>query len=54
MSTKRLCYQLDTMRWKFFGYNPIGVIFVELADRLHKRFPQSDLIDKIWLFCLPF
>lgn len=50
----KVTYKLDTARWQFFGYNPIGKKILDVADLLHARFPKNKAVEKIWLFCLPF
>lgn len=53
-ATSRLAYNLENARWRFFGYNPIGVKILDAVDRLHARFPESAAVHKLWLYCLPF
>lgn len=50
----RLSHELECARWHFFGYNPIGAKILNAADWLHKRFPKSAVVHKLWLYCLPF
>lgn len=53
-ATSRLAYNLENARWHFFGYNPVGVKILDIVDDLHKKHPESSVIHKLWLFCLPF
>ena len=51
---RRILYKLDTIRWQFFGYNPVGCKILDIVDKLHNRFPENGIIYKVWFFCLPF
>ena len=53
-SASRLAYKLENARWHFFGDNPIGTMILDAADGLHKRFPKSTAVHKLWIYCLPF
>ncbi len=44
----------DSHRWKFFAYNPVGGKVLNLVDRLHDKHPDNRIIQRVWLFCLPF
>ena len=52
--TGRFYQRFDGARWHFFGYNPVGVKILDIVDDLHKKHPESSVIHKLWLFCLPF
>lgn len=52
--TSRLYQRFDYARWHFFGYNPVGAKLLDIADALHEKYPESGVVNKIWLFCLPF
>lgn len=53
-ATSRLYNELEYVRWHFFGYNPIGEKILDAVDWLHKRFPKSAAVHRLWLYCLPF
>lgn len=38
----------------FFGYHPIGTKLLGIVDKLHEKYPESEIIFSLWLFCLPF
>lgn len=44
----------ETARWKFFGDNPTGQKIMAVMDNLHKRYPDNQIIGRIWFYCLPF
>lgn len=52
--TSRLYQWFDSARWRFFGYNPVGVKLLDIVDDFHKKHPESSAVHKLWLFCLPF
>lgn len=49
-----LYQRFDIARGNFFGNNPIGAKLLDIVDDLHKRYPESSVVHKFWLFCLPF
>ena len=46
--------RMESARWHFFGYNPVGAKLLDAADRLHDKYPESGIVCKLWTFCLPF
>ena len=50
----QILYCLDTARWRFFAYNPLGARILDAVDRLHSKYPESAVVHKLWIQCLPF
>lgn len=50
----RLYDRYEAACWSFFGYHPIGRKILDIVDKLHEKYPESDMVFKLWLFCLPF